>query len=112
VSQQSKKGDETVVRYEGIRATISSRGVLEVSFLPEVNVSLLGIDVFGNPEAFRKLCELDGAPKEFVGFIVLFKLGVAMTGFHDGDDAQKALTVFEKGHWDQFASELKDYAFL
>tara|TARA_R110000824_G_scaffold112460_2_gene261658 strand:+ start:838 stop:1293 length:456 start_codon:yes stop_codon:yes gene_type:complete len=104
-SKEKNRLGETVVRYDGFGATISSHGVVEAYFLPETEVSLQGVDVFGDPKAFRELCALDGNPKECMGFIVLLKLGVTMTGFHDGDEAQKAITAFEKGRWDQLAGE-------
>lgn len=109
-SEEKSRLGETVVRYDRFGATISSHGVVEVYFLPGANVSMLGIDVFNDPKAFRELCKLDGNPKEFMGFIILLKLGITMTGFHDGDEAQKAITAFESGRWDQLAGELQDYA--
>ncbi len=110
-SQEKSRLGETIVRYDGCGATISSHGLVEAYFLPEADVSILGIDVFKEPKAFQELCALDGNPKEFMGFIVLLRLGVTMTGFHDGYEAQKAITAFEKGRWDRLASELQDYAF-
>ncbi|MDH4746830.1 hypothetical protein OMP43_22630 [Sphingomonas sp. CBMAI 2297] len=107
-TERSRLG-ETIVRYDGFGATISSRGVVEVYFLPGVDVSLLGFDVFGDAAAFGSLCILDGDPKEFMGFIILFKLGVTMTGFHDGDAAQQAITAFEKGRWDRLLGEMQEY---
>lgn len=107
-TEKSRLG-ETVVRYDGCGATISSRGVVEAYFLPEADVSLSGIDVFGDAAAFRSLCALDGDPKEFMGFIILLKLGVTMTGFHNGDAAQQAITAFEKGRWDQLLGEMQAY---
>ncbi|QNN46313.1 hypothetical protein H9L17_14260 [Thermomonas brevis] len=110
-SQEKSRLGETVVRYDGFGATVSSYGVAEVYFLPDANVSILGIDLFNDPKAFRELCRLDGNPKEFMGFIILLKLGVTLTGFHDGDEAQKAITAFVRGRWDQLVDELKDCAF-
>ncbi|WP_156356292.1 hypothetical protein [Sphingomonas sp. Leaf22] len=108
-STEKNRLSETVVRYDGCGATISSRGVVEAYFLPETDVSLSGVDVFGEAAAFRSLCALDGDPKETLGFIVLLKLGITMTGFHDGDAAQQAITAFEKGRWDQLLGEMQEY---
>ena len=110
-SEEKSRLGEVVVRYDGMGASISSRGVVEVYFLPDAYVSILGIDVFNDLKAFRELCRLDGNPKELLGFIILLKLGVTMTGFHDGDEAQRAVTAFESGRWDQLTGELQDYAF-
>jgi hypothetical protein len=100
---------ETIIRYDRFGATISSHGVVEVYFLPDTDVLLAGIDVFGDAAAFRSLCALDGEPKEFMGFIILLKLGVTLTGFHDGDASQQAITVFGKGRWDQLLGEMQEY---
>lgn len=108
-STEKDRSGETIVRYDGFGATISSSGVVEVYFLPDADVSLLGIDVFGDPAAFKSLCALDGDPKETLGFIVLLKLGITMTGFHDGDVSQLAITAFEKGRWDQVLGTMTDY---
>jgi hypothetical protein len=39
-------------------------------------------------------------PYEDVGYIIFYKLGIAVTGFHDNDESQKAITIFEEGYWD------------
>lgn len=108
-STEKNRLGETIVRYDESGATISSSGVIEVYFLPDADVWLSGIDVFGDPEAFQILCALDGDPKETVGIIILLKLGVTMTGFHDGDASQLAVTAFEKGRWDQLLGEMQEY---
>ena len=50
-------------------------------------------------------CQIDGAPVEAFGFVILRKLGIAITGLQDGDVSQLALTVFSTGDFDEFMSE-------
>ena len=47
-----------------------------------------------------KLLKLDPSPIEYVGFLIFLELGVTTTGYHDGDDSQRALTAFRRGDYD------------
>jgi hypothetical protein len=106
--EKSRLGD-TILRYDGFGATISKSGVVEVYFLPATDVSVFGVEVYSDKQSLRKLCRLDGAPKEFMGFIILLRLGITLTGFHDLDDSQKAITAFARGRWDRLSGEMKNY---
>lgn len=72
-----------------------------------------GTNIFKDPdpEVLRKLCAEDGQPYQALGFIVLLKLGMTLTGFHDGDEEKKACTVFAKGTWGVEKDELKPFSF-
>ncbi len=61
-----------------------------------------GVQLFSakSDEALRHVIQHDGDPFVTHGFIVFLGLGITMTGFDDDDEAQKAVTVFEKGRWD------------
>lgn len=62
-----------------------------------------GVALFQVPElqALRALNRLDDQPRLYLGFVVFLKLGMALTGFHDNDLAQKAITLFPEGTWDK-----------
>lgn len=60
-------------------------------------------------DVLAKLVQLDGDPYESLGFIVLLKLGITLTGFHDDAVEQKSVTVFERGRWDDLIPELKPF---
>ena len=79
--------------------------LVEIAFLKTAKVMLNGIDVFGDPGSFARIAELDDEVFEFYGFLVFFGLGITLTGFHDKDEAQKALTMFHRGRWDQFKGD-------
>ena len=46
---------------------------------------------------------------EYVGFIVFLGLGLTLTGFHDGNDSQRAVTAFARGRWDHLRSKLRPF---
>lgn len=93
-----------------LNVIIENDGLVEVGFSPEAPVSIRGIHPFTDPDAFTKLCKLDGSPHEMLGFIVLQNLGITMTGFHDNDESQKAVTTFTRGRWDALASQMKPFS--
>lgn len=80
--------------------------IVEVSFLPKVQLIYHGVDLFRKNYVIDFLSQYD-RPFEFVGFVVYLGLGLAMTGFHDNDESQKAITVFRRGHWDEFQDRLR-----
>ncbi|MEZ0604616.1 hypothetical protein ACAX43_21020 [Paraburkholderia sp. IW21] len=88
-----------------IRLSKGDEKVVEVGITPDTPVMLCDVDVFVSADAFARLVKIDGAPYEYVGFVILLNLGVTMTGFHDADESQKAITVFEKGRWDHLRSQ-------
>ena len=45
----------------------------------------------------QELNETDGDMVVSYGFVLSFKHGISISGFHDGDDAGKAIHVFSKG---------------
>jgi hypothetical protein len=46
---------------------------------------------------------------EVLGFILSIKLGLAFSGFQDGDEAQMAIHAFRKGDWDLFSSRMRPF---
>jgi cation diffusion facilitator CzcD-associated flavoprotein CzcO len=80
--------------------------VAEIGFSPRTQVTVEGIDVFNDPGSLGKLLARDGEAMESVGIVVLLKLGIALSGFHDGDEDQKSVTLFRRGRWDAARGEL------
>ncbi len=66
-------------------------------------VTLNGFDLFAADEAdalrFVQAASQDSLFED-LGFIISPALGMTLTGFHDRDPSQKAITVFERGLWD------------
>ena len=92
-----------------VRLSAKERTVVEVGFAPPTQVLLGAVDIFNSPTAFEELTRADGHPLESDGFIVLLGLGITMTGFHDNDPSDRAVTVFARGRWDDLRPQLKEY---
>jgi hypothetical protein len=92
--------DSLIVRY----SNRDSR-VVEITFRPNARLLYKGVDLFQKEAVISFLSQYD-RPFEIVGFVVFLDLGILMTGFHDNDESQKAITVFRKGRMDQFRGQL------
>ncbi|MEO8362647.1 MAG: hypothetical protein ABI672_21660 [Vicinamibacteria bacterium] len=92
------------VRYDG-----KERTVVEVGLVPPARVFLEETELFSAQDPMRLLMVNDPAPMEYLGFIVFFHLGVTLSGFHDRDPSQEALTAFAPGRWDHLRSAMRPY---
>lgn len=54
----------------------------------------------------RALLRLDATAGTYLGFLVFPQLGIALTGLHDNDAGQRALTLFPRGAWDKRIAKL------
>jgi hypothetical protein len=108
-SAKNRRG-ETVLRYEKMHITLSNEGVVEVELLPESGAYLSDVEVFSDPHALRKLCALDGAPKECLGAVILMNLGASVTGLHNQEDNQKSISVFARGRFDVLRSQMEPFS--
>lgn len=61
-------------------------------------------------DVLRALTLADRNPMIYLGFVVFLNLGVALTGFHDNDISQKAVSVFERGAWDKRLAKMAPFA--
>ena len=112
MTRSKNRKSEKNYLYDGwsLRYSVGEERVVEVGFTPRATVSFSNFDIFRTPDAFYRLIEHDGNPVEVLGFIVLLKLGITLTGFHDGDESQKAVTAFARGRWDNFEDRFKPYS--
>ncbi|MDJ0839153.1 MAG: hypothetical protein QNK37_21735 [Acidobacteriota bacterium] len=97
--------------YAGVLVRYSEKKnmVVELTFAPNTapllfkGEQLLGPGAVPNPlDVFLKY---DNKPLETVGFVLFMKLGIAVTGYHDGDVSQRAITIFAKNHWDDLLED-------
>lgn len=79
----------------------------EIGFSKQSVVKLDEISVFSDPDALERILMKDSNIFEFYGFLVFLGLGVTLTGFHDGSDSDKAMTVFGRGRWDSMLANPK-----
>jgi hypothetical protein len=81
----------------------------ELTLLPNCEASVNGLRVVWAPVLLQTILKMDPALVEVLGFIVSLKLGIALSGFHDGDQCQMAIHVFREGEWDCFRSKMKPF---
>lgn len=92
-------------------AYYGSDTVAEVGFVPRgLILRFMGTEIWNEQTITDPLplfLQHDPAPLETFGFLVFLGLGLTVTGFHDGDTPQRAITVFRHGHWDDQLSDAK-----
>lgn len=98
---------DTNVRFSSANLTL-----VEVGISPSTPATIKGVNLFDDPDALNKLVALDRTASEYYGFIVLFHLGITMTGFHDGDDSQRAVTAFIRGRWDHLRESMQPFSLV
>lgn len=59
--------------------------------------------------ALQRLVDEDGHPYVYFGFVVLLNIGMTLTGFHDRDVSQQAITMFPLSAWDSRIPKLKPF---
>lgn len=78
----------------------------EFCLFPErMRVVFNGVVLLGDgcvPNPVPSLLVHDPEPVESLGFLIFPRLGVNVTGFHDGDESQLAFNVFRRGFWDEW----------
>ncbi len=76
------------------------------------NITFLGVNIFGEEShlVLAKIMTADPNPMHYLGFIVFLKVGITLTGFHDEDISQRALTLFERGAWDHRISKMQPFS--
>ena len=87
--------EQFIVRFDPRTLTVR-----ECTLLPHAEATISGIAVTWDRNFLRLACEQDQSPRDLFGFIVLQRLGIAVTGVHDNDASQLAITAFSKGEFD------------
>ncbi|HYF52352.1 MAG TPA: hypothetical protein VEJ63_23295 [Planctomycetota bacterium] len=106
----NRRGEKELHYSPGFTVRLDGKhGVVEIAFRFGSKPVIRGVDVFNDGSAFQKLVTIDGDPYSCFGFIVLLNVGIALTGFHDDDTSQKAVTAFCRGRWDVMKSQLRKY---
>ncbi len=105
--QRTNNLKELALHYDGfiLRFRPGTLSLREVTLLPGSLGTVNGAPVGWDESFLRWACTADGAPRESAGFIVCDHLGIAMTGFHDGDQSQLAISCYSRHDWDQFFAE-------
>ncbi len=98
----------------GLQTVYSSNveELVEIGFSSNIiGLSYNGIELFrrSSADVLDFLIAEDKSPYALLGYIVLLSLGVTLTGFHDADEDQKAVTVFTKGRWNSMKDKLTPF---
>ena len=88
-----------------VRFDSNTNAVRECTLLPRATAVIGDIELTWDQEFLRRACNRDGGPMDVYGFIVLKNLGIAVTGIHDGDESQLAVTAFSEGDFDDLLGE-------
>lgn len=101
--------DEEVYRYQdfGVRIAMRDERAVEISLTPPARVLLEGKSLFADGAVWQELVAMDGDAREALGFIVLPRLRFALTGFHDRNSGQLAISAFEAGRWNLLENKMK-----
>lgn len=92
-----------------LRYDVASETVAEIAFHPDSGIEFGGKQLYNEKELTRFLSSKDDSPYECFGFIVFLEIGIAITGFHDGDFDERAITAFKKGRWDSMHSSFQPF---
>ena len=103
--EREERRDELTVRYG-----VDSGGVVEVAFGPESRVSIEGIAILQARDPVDEVVSRSKDVVECLGFLVSLDLGLTLTGYHDNDLEQRALTVFAPGRWDALSEHFVKFA--
>jgi hypothetical protein len=72
-------------------------------------VRFRGLDVFGDETAWQSIVRMSSDSHEWVGFIICCDLGLQLSGFHDDDISQLAISVFPEGDYDSHRPKFKPF---
>ncbi len=96
--------DEFIIRFDSVTNTVR-----ECTLLPWAKASIAGFDITWDRAFIKNAYNFDQSPQNVYGFIVFNRLGIAVTGIHDHDDSQLAITAFSKGDFDELLADAVPY---
>lgn len=94
-----------------LRFDASSDDFREITLLPGCAGAINGNLISWDDNFLRWLVSEDQDLKEVLGFVLSLKLGIAISGFHDDDESEKAIHAFRYGDWDMFQDRMRPFKF-
>lgn len=82
----------------------------EASLLPKCDAVINGKLIIWDENFLFWLASEDQDLVEVLGFVISLKLGIAVSGFHDNDESQKAVHAFRHGDWDMFRNRMRPFS--
>jgi len=92
-----------------LRFDAKSDVLREVTLLPGCEAEINANAIFWDNRLLYWLGTQDDDLKEALGFVLSLKLGIALSGFHDDDESQKAIHAFRFGDWDMFKDRMRPF---
>lgn len=68
-----------------------------------------GLDLFGDPMAWRAVVARSHDCHEYLGTVTCCDLGLEMSGFHEDDPSQLSVVVFPQGAREKYRSRFKPF---
>ena len=101
LNEDETRNGQSQLHYESfiVRFDAETNLFKEFTALPGCELTLRDKKVPWNIEFLKDLHHTDPELVELYGFIVSFKNGISVSGFHDGDEAGKAIHVFQRDVW-------------
>lgn len=109
ISIAKNRMGETVSTYPDVRLTFDGVGLAEIGVAPEANPIVVGARPLFSKADFERLVREDGQAQLVLGFVILENLGLTISGVHDGDTEQLALTAFRAGRWEPLREQIKPF---
>lgn len=100
LEEREEQWDSVFIRYSG------SGGVIDLSLVPPATLHFHGNELLNAPDPIVVLLGSDPDPFEWVGSVIFLAIGVSLTGYHDGDHSERAITIFAPGRYDDYRSQL------
>lgn len=95
LGQEQYHYQDFIIRFDAVTSIVRA-----CTLLPNAETTVDDLPITWDRSFLRQGCERDGNPSDVYGFIVLPSLGIAVTGIHDDDRSQMAITVISKDDFD------------
>jgi hypothetical protein len=112
ISKSTNRENELELNFHGfiLRFDANSKLLRECTLLPGCDSMINNHNVSWDMKFLQWVASEDVNLKEILGYLVSLRLGIALTGFHDRDESQKAIHAFREGDWDMFRERMRPYA--
>ena len=94
-----------------VRVGYEQDKVVELGFTPgNFHLRFSGHEIWRpseQPDPLPLFLRRDSQPLEIYGFLIFRELGITVTGYHDDDASQRAITCFVRGRWDKMLPRCK-----
>ncbi|WP_337245605.1 hypothetical protein [Luteimonas sp. gir] len=74
-----------------------------------VKTQVNGRDLDWSLPGLKALCEEDGDPQEYYGSVILFKIGIVMSGVGEGAESDRTIGIFLRDVWADLRPKMKPF---